>query len=130
MVAPNSIISVLLWWRYEVTVGKSVYQVHYLNECSIWPVATNMLYHAFKVTMTSTTIHSILNIQFTCLTFLFCTTSLHGLPLGLTPSTSYSLHFFIQTLSSFRSTCPYNRNLFCCSTEIRPMSSIITVTSH
>jgi len=38
-----------------------------------------------------------------------CTTSFHvlfGLPLGLEPSTSYSIHFFTQTVSSFRSTCP------------------------
>jgi len=28
-----------------------------------------------------------------------------GLPLGLVPSTSYSIHFFTQSLSSFRSTC-------------------------
>ena len=28
-----------------------------------------------------------------------------GLPLGLAPSTSYSIHFFTQSLSSFRSTC-------------------------
>jgi len=41
-----------------------------------------------------------------------------GLPLGLAPSTSYSIHFFIQSLSSFCSTCPYHRNVFCCSTEI------------
>jgi len=41
-----------------------------------------------------------------------------GLPLGLAPSTSYSIHFFTQSLSSFRSTCPNDRNLFCCSTEI------------
>jgi len=39
------------------------------------------------------------------------------LPLSLTPSTSYSIHFFIQSLSSFHSTGPYHRNLFCCSTE-------------
>jgi len=35
----------------------------------------------------------------------FCTTSVHvlfGLPLGLEPSTSYSIHFFTQSLSSFR----------------------------
>jgi len=35
---------------------------------------------------------------------LFCTTSLHilfGLPLGLEPSTSYSIHFFTQSVSSF-----------------------------
>ena len=41
-----------------------------------------------------------------------------GLPLGLAPSTSYSIHFFTQSLSSFHNTCPYHRNLFCCSTKI------------
>jgi len=41
-----------------------------------------------------------------------------GLPLGMAPSTSYSIHFFIQSLSSFRNTCPYHCSLFCCSTEI------------
>ena len=45
-----------------------------------------------------------------------------GLPLGLEPSISYSIHFFTQSLSSFRNTCPYHCSLFCCSTEI--MSSI------
>ena len=40
------------------------------------------------------------------------------LRLGLAPSTSYFIHFFTQLLSSFCSTCPYHRNLFCCSTEI------------
>jgi len=51
----------------------------------------------------------------------FCRTSLHvlfGLPLGLQPSTSYSIHFFTKSVSSFRSTCPYHRNLFCCSINI------------
>jgi len=38
--------------------------------------------------------------------------------LGLAPSTSYSIYFFTQSLSSFQSTCPYNRNQFCCSSEI------------
>ena len=46
---------------------------------------------------------------------------LFGLPLGLGPSTSYSMHFFTQS-SSFRSTCPYQRSLFCCNTNA--MSSI------
>jgi len=41
-----------------------------------------------------------------------------GLPLGLTPPTSYSIHLFTQSLSSFRNTCPYHHNLFCRSTEI------------
>jgi len=39
----------------------------------------------------------------------FCTTFLQvlfGLPFGLAPSTSYSTHFFTQTLSSFCNTCP------------------------
>jgi len=51
----------------------------------------------------------------------FCTTFFHvlfGLPLGLEPSTSYSVHFFTQSLSSFCSTCPYHRSLFCCSINI------------
>jgi len=51
----------------------------------------------------------------------FCTTSLHvlfGLPLGLEPSTSYSIHFFTKSVSSFRSTWPYHRNLFCCSINV------------
>ena len=47
---------------------------------------------------------------------------LFGLPLGLGPSASYSMHFFTQSSSSFRSTCPYQRSLFCCSTNA--MSSI------
>ena len=51
----------------------------------------------------------------------FCTTSFHvllALPLGLEPSTSYFIHFFTQSVSSFHSTCPYHRNLFCCSVNI------------
>ena len=51
----------------------------------------------------------------------FCTTSFHvlfGLPLGLEPSTSYFIHFFTQSVSSFRSTWPYHHNLFCRSIYI------------
>ena len=51
----------------------------------------------------------------------FCTTSFHvlfGLALGLEPSTSYSIHFFTQSVSSFHSTCPYHHKLFCCSINI------------
>ena len=67
----------------------------------------------------TTTIHSILPVQFTCLTIL-CTTSfqvLFGLPLGLEPSTS--IHFFTQSVSSFCNTCPYHHNLFCCNYFMR-----------
>ena len=51
----------------------------------------------------------------------FCTTSFHvlfGLRLDLEPSTSYSIHVFTQSVSSFRSTCPYHRNLFCSGINI------------
>ena len=51
----------------------------------------------------------------------FATISLQvffGLPLGLVPSISYCIHFYAPSLSSFRSTCPYHCNLFCCSTMI------------
>jgi len=41
-----------------------------------------------------------------------------GLPLGLAPSTSYPIHYFTQSVSSFCSTCPHYCSLFCCSTEI------------
>ena len=47
----------------------------------------------------------------------FSTTSLQvlfGLPLGLEPSTSYSINFFTQSSSPFRKTCPYHCSLFCC----------------
>ena len=60
----------------------------------------------------------------------FCTTSFHvlfGLPLGLEPSTSYSIHFFTQSVSSLRSTCPYHCNLFCCSINI--ISSIFSLST-
>ena len=56
-----------------------------------------------------------------------CTTSNHvlfGLPLGLEPTTSYSIHFFTQSLSSFRNTCPYHRSLFCCSSCFLSTSGI------
>ena len=78
----------------------------------------------------STTIHGILPVQSMCLTVFFSTISLQvffGLPLGLAPSTSYSIHFFTQSLSSFRNTCPYHRNLFCCSTEIMHCAQRITL---
>jgi len=54
-----------------------------------------------------------------------CTTSSHvlfGPPLGLQHTTSYSIHFFTQSLSSFRNTCPYRHSLFCCSSNV--MSTI------
>jgi len=67
----------------------------------------------------SNTIHGILSVQSTCLAVFFHNLQVFfGLPLDLAPSTSYSIHFFTQSLSSFHCTCPYHRSLFCCSTEI------------
>jgi len=63
--------------------------------------------------------YGILSVQFTCLTVFFHNLSKFSLVyLGLAPSTSYSIHLFTLSLSSFCITCPYHRNLFCCSTEI------------
>jgi len=71
----------------------------------------------------STTIHSNLPVQFTCLIVF-----LHNLPPSpLWPtswsgtSTSYSTYFFIHSLSSFCNTCPYHCNLFC---SVPTLSSI------
>ena len=44
-----------------------------------------------------------------------------GLPLGLEPSTSCSIHFFTQSSSSFRNTRPYQRSLFCCNTNMQTL---------
>jgi len=63
----------------------------------------------------SSTIHSILLVKIKCLAIFL---HLFGLPLGLEPSTSYSIHFFTQSVSSFHSTCPYHHNLFCSSINI------------
>ena len=77
--------------------------------------SSDILYHLPP----STTIYSILCVQITCMTVLF--DNLCPGPLGLGPSTSYSVHFFTH-LSSFCSTCPYHRSLLCCNTNV--MSSI------
>ena len=64
-------------------------------------------------------IRGILSVHFMCLTVFFLNLQVFfGLPLILAPSTSYSIHFFTQLLSSFHNTCPYHRSLFCCITEI------------
>jgi len=64
-----------------------------------------------------TTFHSILCVQFTCLTVFDNLSPFQGLLLVLDPL----LHTPCIS-SSFRSTCPYQRSLFCCNTNA--MSSI------
>jgi len=75
----------------------------------------------------SNTIHGIFLVQSThWQSFsMFSLQVFFGLPLGLAPSTSYSIYFFTQSLSSFRNTCPYHCSLLCCSTEI--MSSNLSL---
>jgi len=62
----------------------------------------------------------------------FCTTSLQvliGLPLGLEPFTSYSIQFFVQSLSSFCNTCQHHCNLFCCSGKIMSSNPSLSLNS-
>jgi len=47
-----------------------------------------------------------------------------GLPLGLAPCTSYSIHFFTQSLSSFHSTCP---TIAACFAVVLRLSHLILV---
>jgi len=64
----------------------------------------------------------------------FLTTSLQilfGLSLGLGPFSSYFMHFFTQSSSAFRSTCPYHRSLFCCNTNAMSSTPNLShLTSH
>jgi len=81
----------------------------------------------------SITIHGILPVQSTCLTVF-----LHNLSPsflwsiswpGTLNSTSYSVHFFTQSLSSFCSICSYHRNLFCCNSEIMSSNPSLSLNS-
>jgi len=60
------------------------------------------------------------------------TTSLQvlvGLPLGLGPSTSYSVHFFTQSWSYLLNTCPYHHRLFCCNTSAMSSTPSLSLSS-
>jgi len=77
----------------------------------------------------STTMHGILPVQSTHLTIFFHNIQVFfGLPLGLAPSTSYSIHFFTKSLSSFCNACPYHRNLFRPADAIK--SRLVLVLAH
>jgi len=75
-----------------------------------WPIALYALIALFSTTESANP-HALQSFSTISLQVFF------GLPLGLAPSTSYSVHFFTQSLSSFCNTCPYHRNLFHCSTK-------------
>ena len=84
------------------------------------------LYQLLPCTM----IHSILPVQTACLAIFLH--NLSSCPLWSTSWSGalhlipYSIHFFTQSVYSFRNTCPYHCSLFCCSTKI--MSSVIYIT--
>jgi len=65
----------------------------------------------------SVAIHSILPVQFTCLTVFFPQSHSKFSLVYLLAWHPPSIHFFTQSLSSFCSTCPYHCNLFCWNTE-------------
>jgi len=79
----------------------------------------------------SIAIHGILSVQFTCLPVFFCISLqvFFDLPLGLAPSTSYSIYFFSQSLSSFHNASPHQRNLFYCSTKIMSSNPSLSLNS-
>ena len=87
------------------------------------PTHTHPDHRTSFITLTFTTINDILFVQFTSLTVL-----LYNISPGPLWSSSWSwtlnfiLHTFLHPLSSFRSTCPYQRSLFCCNPNA--MSSI------
>jgi len=53
-----------------------------------------------------------------------------GLPLGLAPSTSYSIHFFIQSLSSFCNRCPYHHSLLAAVPRLCHLSLVSLLTLY
>jgi len=77
----------------------------------------------------SITIHSILPVQFTCLTDYFHNLSPRYLWSTSWPGTLNFTHFFIQSLSSFHSTYQYYHNLFCCSTEIMSSNTSLSLST-
>jgi len=64
----------------------------------------------------STTIHNILPVQIACLAIFLHNLAMSFMVYLLVWSPApHSIPFFTQWVSSFRNTCPYHRNLFCCS---------------
>ena len=117
--------TVLRLWILSGTTRGSRYQKKYS------PTHTHC---GHQISLSASSIYydpCILSIQSTHFTVFFhnLSPSFFGLPVGLAPSTSYSIHFFTQALSSFHSTCPYHCNLFCCSTEIMSSNPSLSLNS-
>ena len=74
----------------------------------------------------STTIHSIPLVQFTCLTVLFLNLSPGPLWSSCWSRILYSMHFFTQSSSPFRNTCPYHRS---CNTNVMSPVPNLTLSS-
>jgi len=106
-------------------LGESVPEETFTQSHLLWSSIIPYLLHL------STTIHGILlfNLRaWQSFSHNLCQV-FFGLPLGLAPSTSYSIHFFTQSLSSFCNTCPFHRNLFCCSTKIMSSNPSLSLTA-
>jgi len=115
--ALNNTTTTVLWtsvWDYPGEPVKEETFTHSHLSCS-----STILYQLPP----STTIHSILPAQFTCLTVFLHNLSLSpvDLPLCLEPSTSYSTHFFTELFSSLHNTCPYHRNLIAVVLRLNPL---------
>ena len=101
--------------------GRPVPEETLTQSCPTW--SSDILYHLHLQWSMASSVH------FTCLTIL--SDNLSPGPLwssswfGLW--TSYSIHFFTQSSSSFCSTCPYQCSLFCCKTNA--MSYLVSLSA-
>jgi len=86
--------------------------------------SASSIYYNNSILHPACSIYVLLLVQFTCLKVFLHNLSPRPLSstgyLCLEPSTSYTIHFFTQSLSSFHNTCGclYHHSLFCCSAEI------------
>ena len=99
-------------WNLSGTTRVSRYQEKHS------PTHTHRGHQSSQSASPSTVNHGILRIQSTCSAVFF-----HNLSPLHTP------YFFTQSLSSFRSTCPYHRNLFHYSTDIMSSNSSLPLNS-
>ena len=79
--------------KYSSTHAHPVHQKFFINFLRLLQSVASSLFHIRAWQFFSTTPLQVL----------------FDFPLGLGPCTSYSMHFFTQSWSSFRNTCPYRR---------------------
>jgi len=109
--------SILSTANYKVFINNTTQQPFYgplsgTTRVSQYPKKHSPIHHPIFISFFQL-LRSIVSSLFKSRTWQsFCTTSLSlqvlfGLPLDLEPSTSYSIHFFTQSVSSFCNSCPY-----------------------